>query len=146
MPASNRNDPLRNMRFRVEIDGLATASFSAVHIGAALVQTVDYREGGDPARVRKLPGLVKYENVTLKRGITDSLDVYHWFRAVADGQVADNRRRVVIVVAEETGADRARFVVSEAWPVRYEASDLNATGNDVLIETLELANEGIERV
>jgi len=50
------------------------------------------------------------------------------------------------VVQNEAGSDEARFVVSEAWPTKYSASELNAQGNEVLIETLELANEGIERV
>jgi len=50
------------------------------------------------------------------------------------------------VIVDETGADRARFVVSLAWQTRYEPSALNARGNEVMIEMLELANEGIERV
>ena len=53
---------------------------------------------------------------------------------------------VVIVVQDEAGADAARFVVSEAWPIKYDPTDLNAKGNEVLIELLELVNEGIERV
>jgi phage tail-like protein len=57
-----------------------------------------------------------------------------------------NRKNVAIIVASEAGDDEARFVVSEAWPVKYEPSPLNAQGNDVFIELLELANEGIERV
>jgi phage tail-like protein len=49
-------------------------------------------------------------------------------------------------VQDEAGQDQTRFVVSNAWPVNYEASSLNARANEVIIETLELANEGIERV
>ena len=62
------------------------------------------------------------------------------------GQTKDKRKRVVIVVQDEAGTDRARFVVSQAWPVKYDPSNLNAKGNDVTIELLELANEGVERV
>ena len=47
---------------------------------------------------------------------------------------------------DEAGADAARFVIDQAWPVKYDPSDLNAKGNEVMIELLELANEGIERV
>jgi phage tail-like protein len=53
---------------------------------------------------------------------------------------------VVIVVKDEAGGDRARFVITEAWPVKYDPSDLNAKGNEVFIEVLELCNEGIERI
>ena len=141
-----RVDPLRNFRFRVEIDGIAAAAFSEIVIGPMTVEAIDYREGTDPPHVRKIAGLAKTGDVTLKRGITQSLDLYNWFRQVATGQLAGNRRKVVITVMDEAGNDAARFVVSEAFPTKYDPSDLNAKGNDVCIETLELANEGIERV
>ena len=76
----------------------------------------------------------------------NALDLYKWHAEVSAGQVKDRRKRVVIVVQDEQGEDRARFVVSEAWPLKYDPSDLNAKGNEVMIELLELANEGIERV
>jgi len=141
-----RNDPLRNFRFRLEIDGLQAAGFSEVLIGATTIDVVDYREGTDPPHVRKLSGLTKYGNLTLKHGVTSSLELFDWFRGISNGQITGNRRRVVIVVQDESGADQARFVVREAWPARYDPSDLNAKGNEVMIELLELANEGIERV
>jgi len=74
------------------------------------------------------------------------MTLYNWFHDVSQGQIAGNRRRVVITVQDESGQDRARFIVNEAWPARYAASALNAQGQDVMIELLELANEGIERV
>ena len=141
-----RQDPLRNFRFRLEIDGLPIAGFSEVTIGAATTDVVEYREGTDPSRVRKLPGLTKYGHVTLKRGVTDSLELFDWHRRIVNGQVATNRKTVTIVVQDEAGADKARFVVIDAWPDKYDTVDPNAKGNDVFIETLELANEGIERV
>jgi phage tail-like protein len=141
-----RKDPLRNFRFRVEIGGIAVAGFSEVVIGPTTTEAIDYREGTDPPHVRKLSGLTKFANITLKRGLTDSLDLYHWYKQVIAGQLATSRRQVAIVIADEAGADHSRFVVSEAWPVKYEPSELNAKGNEVIIETLELANEGIERV
>ena len=141
-----RVDPLRNFRFRVEIDGITTAGFSEVHIGATTTETIDYREGTDPLHVRKLSGLNKFGNITLKRGMTTSLDLFKWYKQILSGQLANSRRQVAITVADESGVDQARFVVSEAWPVKYDPSDLNGKGNEVLIELLELANEGIERV
>ena len=141
-----RQDPLRNFRFRLEIDGVQIAGFSEVAIGATTTDVVEYREGADPSRIRKLPGLTKYGNVTLKRGVTNSLDLFQWHKQVANGSIATNRKTVTIVVQDEAGADKARFVVTDAWPAKYDAADLNAKGNEVLIEELELANEGVERV
>jgi phage tail-like protein len=141
-----RNDPYRNFRFRVEIGGIAPTAFSEVQIGATTTDVVEYREGTDPSHVRKLSGLTRYGNITLKWGMTSSRELSDWHRQIVTGQLANSRRQVVIVVQDESGADQARFVVSEAWPVRYEVGTLDARGNEVLIELLELANEGIERV
>ena len=141
-----RQDPLRNFFFRLEIDGVQAAGFSEVSIGPTITEAIDYREGTDPAHVRKLSGLTKYGNVTLKRGITTSLELFNWHRAIASGEIASNRKSVVINVLDESGADKARFVVRDAWPVKYDPGDLNAKGNDVFIELLELVNEGVERV
>jgi phage tail-like protein len=141
-----RQDPLRNVRFRLEIDGLQVAGFSEVVIGATTTEAIEYREGNEPARVRKLSGLTKFGNVTLKRGVTDSLELFQWSQQIVQGQLNANRKNVAIVVLSEGGEDRARFVISNAWPIKYDPSDLNAKGNEVFIECLELVNEGIERV
>jgi phage tail-like protein len=141
-----RQDPLRNARFRLEIDGLQVAGFSEISIGATITETIDYREGNEPLRVRKLSGLTKFGNVSLKRGVTDSRELFDWHQQIVQGQLNTSRKNVVIVVLGEAGEDRARFAVSNAWPTKYDPSDLNAKGNEVFIECLELANEGIERV
>jgi phage tail-like protein len=141
-----RHDPLRNFRFRVEIDGIAIAGFSEVAIGETAIDVVDYREGNEPTHVRKLSGLTKYGNVVLKRGVSTSLDLFDWIRQIVAGNIASNRRTVVIVVLDESGVEMARYVIREAWPAKYHPGDLNAKGNDVFVETLELANEGIDRV
>lgn len=143
-----RNDPLRNFRFRLEIDNLAIAGFSEVAIAETMIEAIDYREGTDPPHVRKLSGLTKYGNITLKYGIsvgTGSLDLFNWHKAVSDGFILEQRKRITIVVQDEAGQDKTRFVVTDAWPVKYDPSDLNAKGNEVMIELLEFVNEGIER-
>jgi phage tail-like protein len=141
-----RQDPLRNYRFRLEIDGIQAGGFSEAFIEPTTTEVIEYREGSDPSHVRKLPGLTKFGNVTLKRGVSASLELSNWHLQVVRGQIASARRNVIIVVLDEAGQDVARFQVSDAWPTKYDPGDLNATGNEVFIESLELANEGIERV
>jgi phage tail-like protein len=140
-----RNDPLRNFRFRLEIDQITQGYFSEVNIGDSSTDPIDYREGTDPTHVRKLSGLTKYGNITLKWGVTDSVELYEWHKAVLAAGALDNRKTVKIVVIDEAGADKASFLVSEAWPTKYDPSDLIGKGNEVFIELLELVNEGIER-
>lgn len=141
-----RKDPLRNFKFRLEIDGITQANFSEVTIGETTTDAVDYREGTDPSHTRKLDGLTKFGNITLKWGVTDSRELHDWHKAIVAGQIASNRKQVAIVIRDEAGTDKARFVVTEAWPMKYQPSGLNGKGNEVLVELLELVNEGIERV
>jgi phage tail-like protein len=142
--AAVRSDPYRNFRFRVEIDGIVAAGFSEVQIGETVTDVIDYREGNEPAHVRKLPGLHKFGNVTLMRGMMASMELVNWHRQVQAGDNA--RRNVVVVVMDESGTDQARFVIHAAWPAKYAIGALNGNGNEALIEILELVNEGIERV
>jgi phage tail-like protein len=144
-----RIDPLRNYHYRLEIDGITQAGFSEVAIAETAIDAVDYRKGTSPPHVRKLSGLTKYGNITLKRGLTvdaGAMDLFKWHQDVWTGQVKGKRKNVVIVAQDEAGVDTARFVITGAWPVKYDPSDLNAKGNEVMIEVLELGNEGIERV
>jgi phage tail-like protein len=138
-----RNDPYRNFRFRLEIDSITQAGFSDVSGFDQTIDPIDYRVGNDPTFVRKLPGLTKFGNVTLKWGLTDNHDLYDWFETVKSGQT--ERKTVAIVVQGEDGSDGPRFEIADCWPTKYDAMDLTAKGNDVSIETLELVNEGVKR-
>ena len=144
-----RVDPLSNFRFRLEIDGIQRAGFSEVSGLQADTTPIEYREGNEPAHVRKIPGLSKFANVSLKSGLvtaTSGMELYNWFKAVTQGGIAGQRKNVTIVVMDDAAQDRARFNVINAWPAKYETGPLNGAGSNVLVETLELANEGIERV
>jgi phage tail-like protein len=138
-----RRDPLRNFRFRLEIGGINEAHFSDVTGFDTTTDVIDYREGDEPTHTRKLPGLNKFGNITLKRGVTDSMDLYNWYKDILAGKT--RRETVAIIVLDEEGKDKARFQITDAWPSKYDPMDLNAKGNDVSIETLELVNEGVER-
>ncbi|OPX86534.1 MAG: T4-like virus tail tube protein gp19 [Pelotomaculum sp. PtaB.Bin104] len=144
MPTGQRKDPLRNFRFRIEIDGIQQAGFSEVSGFDNTVDVIDYREGTDPTHVRKLSGLTKYGNITLKWGITDSMEIYNWHKAVVDGNV--QRKNISIIAVDEAGSDKARWEIVNAWPTKYDPPDFNAKGNDVAIETLEIVHEGMTRV
>ena len=139
-----RKDPLRNFRFRLEINGIQQAGFSEVSGFDVTVDPIDYREGADPTHVRKLSGLTKYGNVTLKWGVTDSVELYQWHQRIVEGNI--DRKNIAIVVVDEAGADKARWEIVEAWPTKYDPADLNAKGNETALETVELVHEGMERV
>ena len=144
---AERQDPLRNFRYRLEIDGIDQAGFAEVAVGDSSSDPIEYREGDEPKTVRKLNGLNKYANITLKWGITESTALADWRQLVVDdGPLQDARRTVVIRIQNEAGEDKAAFEVVKAWPCKYDPTDLNGKGNDVAIDTLELCNEGIKRI
>jgi phage tail-like protein len=141
-----RTDPYRNNRFLLEIDGISQAGFREVTVPETTQDPIDYREGNEPPTVRKIPGLIKYGNVVLKWGVTDSLDLYNWRRAIEEGKTKDNRKNVAVVLIDEEGNTKARWEFSQAWATKYDSPDFNATANEIGIETLEIAHEGMKRV
>ena len=144
MPAIKRDNPYPNHNFEVSIVGVAddNLGFREVELPSGEIEVIEYREGSDGPGVRKLPGLVTYPNVTLKRGINGYLELYNWWSAARDGDI--RRADVSIRLLDEQRREVMRWNLSRAWPVKLEAGPLNAQGNEVAIETLELAHEGFE--
>jgi phage tail-like protein len=142
---ADRTDPYRGSRYRLEIDGIDQAGFSEASIPDTTQDPIEYREGNETPTVRKIPGLIKYGNLTLKWGVTDTMDLYTWRNSVELGTMADARKNVAVVVLDEEGNDVSRWEFAEAWPTKYDAPDLNAIGSDIAIETLEIAHEGMTR-
>jgi phage tail-like protein len=138
-----RDNPYPNHNFSVDIGRGDNTWFSEVELPAGEVEVIEYREGADKtSAARKLPGRVRYGNAVLRRGISGRTELFEWWKAVRDGTI--DRRTVVITLHDEQQQPVQRWVLRNAWPAKYEASDLNAKGNEVMVETLELAVEGIE--
>lgn len=143
MPVGDRNDPYRGYNFIVEIDGVARAGFRECSGLDTAQDPIEYREGNEAITVRKLPGLNKFSNITLKWGISDDTDLWDWRNKAADGKV--ERRNGSIVLLDDAREEKMRWNFREAWPTKWTGPSFNATGNEVAIETLEIAHEGVER-
>jgi phage tail-like protein len=141
--AGERRDPYRNFRFRIEVEGIQQAGFSEISGFDASLSVIEYREGNETITARKLPGLAKYGNISLKWGVTDSMDMYNWMSESIQGKIS--RKTVTIIAINEEGGDVATWQVIEAWPSKYSAPSFKGTGNEVAIESLELAHEGMTR-
>jgi len=140
--AVQRDNPYPNHSFAVDLGTGDAIGFSEVDLPSGEIEVIEYREGNEIARARKLPGLATYANVTLKRGVTGNLELFEWWRSVRDGQLL--RRKVTITLLDEQRQPVQRWVLRDAWPAKLDYSPLNALGNEVVIETLELAHEGFE--
>jgi len=141
---SGAQDPYRSFNFLVEIDSITVAAFSEVSGLTAETEVIEYRTGAMLGGVRKLAGLTKYTNITLKRGMTQNLELWDWYKNVVDGKT--DRRSASIVLLDEAHQEVLRWNVVNAWPRKWDGPALNARHNEIAIETLELAHEGLELI
>jgi phage tail-like protein len=140
---SVRQDPYLDFNFLVEIEGEAAAAFSEAELPEGRIEVVAYREGSDRINAaRLLPGRVEYGPLVLRRGFAGDASLFQWWQAVSQGTL--DRRNVSVVLLDEQSQEVARWNLRRAWPTKYAAPSLNALCNEVAIETIELAHEGIE--
>ena len=141
-----RVDPYRNYSFLVEIDSITQAGFAECTGASSSTDPIEYREGNEkPLTVRKLPGLTKYTNITLKWGITDSRELFDWYTDITKGKI--ERKNGSIVLMDTDGiTEKIRWNFTDGWPCKFDAPDLNAKGTDVAIQTMEICHEGITQV
>lgn len=145
MPQNNRQDPYQNSRFVVEIDGIADSGFSRVVLPESRLELIEYREGTDPRVNRKLFGRPSFTTLILERGAGSSQVLSDWFRQAKDGGPG-TRKNIRITLQDETGKDVCIWQISGAIPTRYLFAPLYAASGAVLLETLEIACENVERV
>src|ERR1051326_712650 len=126
----------RAFQFMVEIDGINQARFQEVSGLDATTDVIEIREGGDSLGTRKLP---------LKRGYTADAQLWSWYEDVMTGRTENIRKNVSVVQLDMAGQESYRWNLFQAFPAKYTAPSFNAKGNDLSIETLELAYERIER-
>ena len=138
-----RSDPYKSFRFLVEIDQIVQGGFSACSGFGSTVEVIEYREGGDPATVRKLPGKASYPDITLKWGLTDSRLLYDWHATALGGK--PDRRNGSIIQLDDTGVEKVRWNFYNAWATKYDGPDFTGKGNDVSIDTLTICCERFER-
>lgn len=139
--------PMTSLHFEVKWgDSQNTSSFSEVSGLTMEAEAIEYRGGADVAlTVRKLPGLKKFGNVTLKRGVVPKeagAGLFDWYNTIQAGTVT--RRPVTVSLLNEKREPVMTWSISNAWPVKLEGPGLNATGNEIAIETVELAHEGVK--
>ena len=120
-----RNDPFRGYKFKIELGGIIRAGF------------------------REAPGLdgaqdpVEYRPISLRQGVTKDAELWAWRKASVDGKI--ERKNGSILLWDEAGNEKVRWTFVGGWPTKWTGPAFNATGNEVAIETLEIAHEGIKK-
>jgi phage tail-like protein len=136
-------DPLASFNFKLEIEGITIAGFSEVTGLNSESNVIDYREGDEPITPRKLPGLNKFANLTLKRGMSVDKQLYEWRKTAVDGDIT--RKNLSIVLQNEKKDEVARWNIFNAWISKMAVPDMKANANEIAIETVEITHEGVVR-
>lgn len=136
----------------------------AIEITEVTPQSWGQKAGSQPQAKKgrvmrtKIPGNIKTENITLRRGLSVSMTIWNWFARVAEGQWAGDgvsrnstsgkgqRFDGHLVIYDQSATERARFVFSGAWPISYKIGDLKVSNKDFEIEEVELAIDSFKRV
>lgn len=136
-------NPYASHNFQVEFLGIQHATFTECILPVASIEVIEYRQGADAANnVHKLPGLVKYGNLVLKRGLASSMAIWDWFSTFVAGAGAPQTVKVILLDSARNPVIAWEF--SNAWPVKYESPPLSGKANVLAIETLELAVDGMQ--
>ena len=136
------NYPLPKFHFQVDWGG-TSISFTEVTGLEVETQVIEYRGGASPEYHKtKMPGMQQFGNITLKRGIfSGDNEFYDWWNTVQLNTI--ERRDITITLLNENHEPTVVWKVKNAWPTKVTSTDLSADGNEVAIETLEIAHEGL---
>ena len=140
---TRKPDPYAILNFVVEINSITVGGFSEVSGLQAETEYESIREGGVNNYEHKLARITKYPNLTLKRGIFDADELWRWHEEVIDGRV--QRNTITLKLKDRLKVDKWSWTFTDAYPVKWSVSDLNATSNTVALETVEFAHNGMKR-
>lgn len=134
--------PVPKFHFQVEWGG-SKIGFTEVTGLEVTTEVIEYRHGASREyHKEKMPGMIKYSNITMKRGtFKGDNDYYNWWNTVALNTI--ERRDLIISLLNENHEPVVVWKVKNAWPVKVQSTDLKADGNEVAIETIEIAHEGL---
>jgi phage tail-like protein len=143
-PAAAPADPYRAYNFKLEVQGVTQGHFTDCSGMSISVQPIRYREGGTNQVVRVLPGPVEYGDITLRYGLTSSVELWNWFLSAVKGKV--ERKNVSILLLDSDGATEImRWNLINAWPSQWAGTVLDAMSREVAIESLTLVYETLDR-
>ena len=141
-------NPLVSAWFGVEFQGQVSGAFRECTGLGSENEVVEYKASGPKGEfvIKKVPGRMKWSNITLKRGITDTMDMWQWRKLVEQGKVEEACKNGSIVMFNQKGEEMARWDFVNAWSSKISGPTANANTNEVGIEELEITHEGYERV
>ncbi len=144
-----REDPLVAFRFGLEIEGKLTGLFTSVSgIGSeteVIQQKVTNPETGETI-IHQIPGRLTWTPVTLKRGVTSSMDIWEWRQQVVEGKIDEARTNCSIIAYNQANEEIARWNFENAWPSKVVGPEMDAGSTTYMMEEVTIVHEGMVRV
>lgn len=148
-PMDNQGeDPLVSFNFAIEVQGQINGFFTEVSGLGSETEVAEHNVVGPNGSqvVRKIPGRLKWGDITLKRGITSNMDIWEWRKMVEQGNVDGARRNGSIVMYDQMGTEVARWNFQKAWPMKVTGPAPKSDTGDISVEEMTLVHEYIERI
>ncbi len=144
---TKRVDPFAAFKFVVEVEGILKAFFMECSGLEISTDVFEYQEGGLNEYTHKLPGRMKLSNVTLKRGVAVSNELYNWFKKMTDdilSGTAISKKKVTIKLYSTVSNDKSMtWTLQDAFPVKWVGPSFKTDDSSIAVETIEFAHHGI---
>jgi phage tail-like protein len=145
----DREDPLVAFKFGLEIEGKLSGYFTTVGGIGSESEVIEHKivnpDSGETI-IQKIPGRLTWTEVSLKRGVTSSIDVWQWRQAIVDGKVDDARTNCSVIAYNQANEEIARWNFENAWPSKVMGPDMDSGSTDYMVEEMTIVHEGMTRV
>jgi phage tail-like protein len=141
-------DPLLTFHFALEVSGAISGLFTHVGGLGSENEVIEHKAvtGGSKEVVQVIPGRLKWTPITLKRGITSSLDIWDWRQKVVEGKVQDARKAASIIAYSSDGTAVAKWDLTNAWPSKVTGPEFDSASGNIMFEEVTIVFEGVKRV
>lgn len=142
-----QRDPLVGFHYAIEVQGVVTGYFTECSGIGSEHEIIEHKVVDEKGRefIQKVPGRLKWQDITLKRGITDNMDIWDWREMVVQGKVDEARRNGSIVMFNQALEEVARWNFENAWPSKVSGPSMKSDSNEFGIEELVITHEGLYR-
>ena len=140
-------DPLIGAHFALDVDGVVSAFFKEATGFNNSSEVITHQAVDEQGRsvIQKIPGDLTWDDITLRRGISDDQALWDWRQKVIEGQVNDARANGSVIMYNQSNEEVARFDFTNGWPSGWKGPDVNAEDQTVAIEEITIAHEGLVR-
>jgi phage tail-like protein len=145
--SGRESDPLLSFNFGLELQGALAGLFTEIGGVGSENEIIEHKVVDEKGHefVQKIPGRLKFTDITLKRGVTDKMDVWDWRRNVEEGKMKDARKNGSIVMYDRDYKALARWNFTNGWPSKVSGPNFKADSNEFAIEEMTIVHEGIIR-